>query len=223
MAGWRPAVTCALQICDLSFCCGCSSIPRNGCDGESQCGRRHDFIRITDAIVQTEPTTNLETLQLQSHIAKSTLTPTPLYNHKNTVKLHSPTEQSSQPQTPPPNSVPRQGPTTLQPQTLIALILALLAVAATMTSAMPGFIARLTRPFTTATSLGISSAENGAAAIPEGAQKATVAAGCFWGVEHIYRKHFEGKGLYDARVGYIGGDTSNPSYRAVCSGSTGRE
>lgn len=96
-----------------------------------------------------------------------------------------------------------------------------------MTSAMPGFIARLTRPFTTATSLGISSAaENGAAAaanIPEGAQKATVAAGCFWGVEHIYRKHFEGKGLYDARVGYIGGDTNNPSYRAVCSGSTGRE
>ncbi|KAG8159923.1 hypothetical protein KVR01_010560 [Diaporthe batatas] len=93
-----------------------------------------------------------------------------------------------------------------------------------MTSSMPGFIARLTRPFTTAASLGISSAENGAAAaanIPEGAQKATVAAGCFWGVEHIYRKHFEGKGLYDARVGYIGGDTSNPSYRAVCSGSTG--
>lgn len=95
-----------------------------------------------------------------------------------------------------------------------------------MTSAMPGFIARLTRPFTTATSLGISAGENGvgsAAAIPEGAQKATVAAGCFWGVEHIYRKHFEGKGLYDARVGYIGGDTASPSYRAVCSGSTGRE
>lgn len=95
-----------------------------------------------------------------------------------------------------------------------------------MTSTMPGFIARLIRPFTTATSLGIS-AENGAGAaaanIPEGAQKATVAAGCFWGVEHIYRKHFEGKGLYDARVGYIGGDTANPSYRAVCSGSTGRE
>ena len=62
-----------------------------------------------------------------------------------------------------------------------------------------------------------------AAAIPEGAEKATVAAGCFWGVEHLYRKHFGGKGLYDARVGYIGGDTSSPSYRAVCSGTTGRE
>lgn len=37
----------------------------------------------------------------------------------------------------------------------------------------------------------------------------------------MYRKEFSGKGLYDARVGYIGGDTENPNYRAVCSGSTG--
>ena len=57
---------------------------------------------------------------------------------------------------------------------------------------------------------------------PEGAAKATVAAGCFWGVEHMFRKEFKGKGLYDARVGYIGGDTQSPSYRAVCSGRTGR-
>lgn len=95
-----------------------------------------------------------------------------------------------------------------------------------MTSNMPGFIARLTRPFATGSFLGVTS-ENGAAGaaavIPEGAHKATVAAGCFWGVEHIYRKHFGDKGLYDARVGYIGGDVKNPSYRAVCSGETGRE
>lgn len=93
-----------------------------------------------------------------------------------------------------------------------------------MTSTMPGFLARLTRPFTSAAKLGVAT-ENGAggaAAVPEGAHKATVAAGCFWGVEHIYREHFDGKGLYDARVGYIGGDVKNPSYRAVCSGSTGR-
>ena len=38
----------------------------------------------------------------------------------------------------------------------------------------------------------------------------------------MYRKEFKGKGLYDARVGYIGGDSKNPSYRAVCSGNTGR-
>lgn len=95
-----------------------------------------------------------------------------------------------------------------------------------MTSSMPGFLARLTRPFTNATKLGVTSETGTGAAtttIPEGAHKATVAAGCFWGVEHIYREHFAGKGLYDARVGYIGGDTKNPSYRAVCSGETGRK
>jgi peptide-methionine (S)-S-oxide reductase len=58
--------------------------------------------------------------------------------------------------------------------------------------------------------------------IPEGAERATLAAGCFWGVEHLYRKHFTDKGLYDARVGYIGGDTADPSYKLVCSGNTGR-
>lgn len=61
-----------------------------------------------------------------------------------------------------------------------------------------------------------------ASSIPEGAELATFAAGCFWGVEHMYRKHFSGKGLYDARVGYIGGDLQSPSYRAVCTGKTGR-
>ncbi|KAI9672330.1 MAG: Peptide-methionine (S)-S-oxide reductase [Caeruleum heppii] len=58
--------------------------------------------------------------------------------------------------------------------------------------------------------------------MPEGSQLATVAAGCFWGVEHLYRKTFgAGKGLIDAKVGYIGGDTKSPSYRSVCSGQTG--
>ncbi|EFX01035.1 peptide methionine sulfoxide reductase [Grosmannia clavigera kw1407] len=57
---------------------------------------------------------------------------------------------------------------------------------------------------------------------PPGAQIATVAAGCFWGVEHAYRQHFKADGgLYDARVGFVGGDTTSPSYRSVCSGTTG--
>ncbi|KAJ5774303.1 Peptide methionine sulfoxide reductase MsrA [Penicillium paradoxum] len=55
-----------------------------------------------------------------------------------------------------------------------------------------------------------------------GTQTATVAAGCFWGVEHMFRKNFgNGKGLLDAEVGYCGGASSSPSYRAVCSGTTG--
>ncbi|KAL1994512.1 hypothetical protein VTN49DRAFT_1982 [Thermomyces lanuginosus] len=53
-------------------------------------------------------------------------------------------------------------------------------------------------------------------------QKATVAAGCFWGVEHLYRKHFgNGKGLLDAKCGYTGGSTEDPNYKLVCSGTTG--
>lgn len=89
-----------------------------------------------------------------------------------------------------------------------------------MAATMPTFVSRLLRPFSSSTRVGLS--EGGAISMPEGAQKATVAAGCFWGVEHMYRKAFEGKGLYDARVGYIGGDSKNPSYRSVCSGRTGR-
>lgn len=89
-------------------------------------------------------------------------------------------------------------------------------------SSPSSIISRLLRPFTqSATTAKMSTTTP--ATIPEGSEKATVAAGCFWGVEHMYRKHFGGKGLYDARVGYIGGDTSNPSYRAVCSGQTGRK
>jgi peptide-methionine (S)-S-oxide reductase len=82
------------------------------------------------------------------------------------------------------------------------------------------FLTKLFRPFTTST---MSSGPATPMTAPAGAQTATVAAGCFWGVEHMYRRQFENKGLYDARVGYIGGDSENPSYRAVCSGRTGRK
>lgn len=89
---------------------------------------------------------------------------------------------------------------------------------------MPAFLTRLFRPFTTSTSLSLNSPLGARTTtdFPENAQKCTVAAGCFWGVEHLFRKNFDGKGLLDARVGYIGGDTQNPGYRAVCSGRTGR-
>ncbi|KAI4129710.1 MAG: hypothetical protein LQ338_002094 [Usnochroma carphineum] len=90
-----------------------------------------------------------------------------------------------------------------------------------MASLTPNFVSRLFRPFTSSTKMGLGPSEGGVQNIPDTAQKCTVAAGCFWGVEHLFRKNFGDKGLYDARVGYIGGDTSNPSYRAVCTGRTG--
>jgi peptide-methionine (S)-S-oxide reductase len=49
-------------------------------------------------------------------------------------------------------------------------------------------------------------------------QKATFGAGCFWGVEAAFRQI---KGVVSTSVGYSGGSYQNPSYRDVCTGSTG--
>jgi peptide-methionine (S)-S-oxide reductase len=49
-------------------------------------------------------------------------------------------------------------------------------------------------------------------------QKATFAAGCFWGVEAAFRGL---EGVEDAISGYTGGHTIDPTYPQVCSGSTG--
>ncbi|KPM45925.1 hypothetical protein AK830_g587 [Neonectria ditissima] len=86
---------------------------------------------------------------------------------------------------------------------------------------LPPFLARLARPSTQAAMLSIAPDSPVSASVPAGAQRCTIAAGCFWGVEHLYRKHFADKGLIDAKVGYIGGDLDNPAYRAVCGGKTG--
>lgn len=55
---------------------------------------------------------------------------------------------------------------------------------------------------------------------PSHYEKATFAAGCFWGVESEFRKLL-GKGVISTRVGYTGGHTENPSYQDVCSHQTG--
>ena len=49
-------------------------------------------------------------------------------------------------------------------------------------------------------------------------EKATLAAGCFWGVEATFRTI---PGVSDVMVGYTGGHTENPSYEAVCRKDTG--
>ncbi len=49
-------------------------------------------------------------------------------------------------------------------------------------------------------------------------EKATFAAGCFWGVEATFRAV---PGVVDAAVGYTGGKLDNPTYQQVCSHTTG--
>ncbi|KAJ5212281.1 peptide methionine sulfoxide reductase [Penicillium cinerascens] len=83
------------------------------------------------------------------------------------------------------------------------------------------FFSRLLRPFSTSSPIHSLNPELQARNMSS-TEQATVAAGCFWGVEHLFRKTFgNGKGLLDAKVGYSGGNTSSPSYRAVCGGDTG--
>ena len=54
--------------------------------------------------------------------------------------------------------------------------------------------------------------------IQQNIELATFGAGCFWCVEAV----FEGlDGVIDVKAGYAGGDTKNPTYEDICTGTTG--
>ncbi len=53
---------------------------------------------------------------------------------------------------------------------------------------------------------------------PDNLEQAVFGMGCFWGVE---RRFWETPGVYSTAVGYAGGSVTDPSYKLVCTGTTG--
>ncbi|MDN3644613.1 peptide-methionine (S)-S-oxide reductase MsrA [Pontixanthobacter aestiaquae] len=49
-------------------------------------------------------------------------------------------------------------------------------------------------------------------------QQAIIAGGCFWCTEAVFRDVI---GVSEVESGYIGGNVSNPTYKQVCTGTTG--
>jgi peptide-methionine (S)-S-oxide reductase len=54
--------------------------------------------------------------------------------------------------------------------------------------------------------------------VPDGLERLILGMGCFWGAERVF---WQAPGVDTTAVGYSGGYTLNPTYKEVCSGSTG--
>jgi peptide-methionine (S)-S-oxide reductase len=64
----------------------------------------------------------------------------------------------------------------------------------------------------------MNQSKNQAVAAPPGKEIVTLGGGCFWCIEAIFD---ELKGVERVESGYSGGSVANPTYRQVCTGTTG--
>ncbi len=56
------------------------------------------------------------------------------------------------------------------------------------------------------------------APFPDTMQQAVFGLGCFWGAERLF---WQTDGVYSTAVGYAGGHAKQPTYKEVCTGTTG--
>ncbi len=67
-------------------------------------------------------------------------------------------------------------------------------------------------------SIHMSQPKNHAGAAPNSTEVITLGGGCFWCIEPIFD---DLKGVEQVESGYSGGSVENPTYRQVCTGTTG--
>lgn len=112
---------------------------------------------------------------------------------------------------PPVHSRRHQGPTRLQPLSLLCLLLAFALVGCSRPDPQPS----APNPNFTANTMTNPTHQNPAPATTE---TAIIAGGCFWGVEELLRVL---PGVVASDVGYTGGQVASPTYGDVKTGRSG--
>ena len=100
----------------------------------------------------------------------------------------------------------------------LALVVLSIATLFTLLTACENSISKEDRPVAIVEEQPESEVKMVAHEADDGLEVATLGSGCFWCTEAVFR---ELKGVKSAVSGYSGGAVPNPTYKAVCTGTTG--